>query len=47
MPASVQGDSNITGVSDKSLYVKTSEFGAPSQLEKIEYARLADFGSYQ
>ncbi len=38
-----QGDSNITGVSDKSLYVMTSEFGAPSQLEKIDMLDLADF----
>jgi len=38
-----QGDSNITDVSDKSLYVMTSEFGAPSQLEKIDMLDLADF----
>ncbi|MBX3042824.1 MAG: methylmalonyl-CoA mutase family protein [Candidatus Kapabacteria bacterium] len=38
-----QGDSNITGISDKSLYVMTSEFGAPSQLEKIDMLDLADF----
>jgi methylmalonyl-CoA mutase len=38
-----QGDSNITEVSDKSLYVMTSEFGAPSQLEKIDMLDLADF----
>lgn len=38
-----QGDSNITKISDKSLYVMTSEFGAPSQLEKIDMLDLADF----
>lgn len=38
-----QGDSNIIGLSDKSLYVMTSEFGAPSQLEKIDMLDLADF----
>lgn len=38
-----QGDSNITEISDKSVYVMTSEFGAPSQLEKIDMLDLADF----
>ncbi|GAB1370447.1 methylmalonyl-CoA mutase family protein [Candidatus Kapaibacterium sp.] len=38
-----QGDSNITSLVDKSLYVMTSEFGAPSQLEKIDMLDLADF----
>ncbi len=38
-----QGDSKITEVSDKSLYVMTSEFGAPSQLEKIDMLEEADF----
>ncbi|MGZ6530090.1 MAG: cobalamin-dependent protein, partial [Tumebacillaceae bacterium] len=31
-----QGDAEITKVCDLSLYVMTSEFGAPSQLEKID-----------
>ncbi len=38
-----QGDSNIIEVSEKSLYVMTSEFGAPTQLEKIDMLDLADF----
>ena len=38
-----QGDAEITEVSDASMYVMTSEFGAPTQLEKIDmidYRRL-------
>ena len=31
-----QGDSNIFNITDISVYVMTSEFGAPSQLEKID-----------
>jgi isobutyryl-CoA mutase len=38
-----QGDSGITTVCDLSVYVMTSEFGAPSQLEKIDMLDLADF----
>ncbi len=37
-----QGDSKITDLSDVSLYVMTSEFGAPSQLEKIDMLDYAD-----
>ncbi|PTX62481.1 methylmalonyl-CoA mutase [Melghirimyces profundicolus] len=37
-----QGDSDVVGVSDFSVYVMTSEFGAPSQLEKIEMLDFAD-----
>jgi methylmalonyl-CoA mutase len=38
-----QGDSAITELSDVSLYVMTAEYGAPSQLEKIEMLDYADF----
>lgn len=37
-----QGDAEITKISDISLYVMTAEFGAPSQLEKIEMIGFAD-----
>ncbi len=37
-----QGDAAITDVSDVSLYVMTSEYGAPSQLEKIDMIDYAD-----
>lgn len=37
-----QGDAEITKVCDLSLYVMTSEFGAPSQLEKIDMLDFAD-----
>ncbi len=37
-----QGDSTITEISDVSLYVMTSEFGAASQLEKIDMLDYAD-----
>lgn len=37
-----QGDSAITDIADVSLYVMTSEFGAPTQLEKIEMLDVAD-----
>ncbi|MBF0231686.1 MAG: methylmalonyl-CoA mutase family protein [Desulfamplus sp.] len=37
-----QGDSNIVDIADISLYVMTSEFGAPSQLEKIDMLDYAD-----
>ncbi|WML50479.1 methylmalonyl-CoA mutase family protein [Neobacillus sp. PS3-34] len=37
-----QGDAEITEICDISLYVMTSEFGAPSQLEKIDMIDFAD-----
>ncbi|MBD0380214.1 fused isobutyryl-CoA mutase/GTPase IcmF [Paenibacillus sedimenti] len=37
-----QGDHQITAISDVFLYVMTSEFGAPSQLEKIDMLDDAD-----
>lgn len=37
-----QGDSNITELVDKSVYVMTAEFGAPTQLEKIDMLDYAD-----
>lgn len=37
-----QGDSKITDIADISIYVMTSEFGAPSQLEKIDMLDYAD-----
>ncbi len=37
-----QGDAAITEICDLSLYVMTSEFGAPSQLEKIDMIDFAD-----
>ncbi len=37
-----QGDSKITDLSDISIYVMTSEYGAPSQLEKIDMLDYAD-----
>ncbi|MBW2366859.1 MAG: methylmalonyl-CoA mutase family protein [Deltaproteobacteria bacterium] len=37
-----QGDSMVTDLVDVSLYVMTSEFGAPSQLEKIDMLDYAD-----
>ncbi|WAA09637.1 fused isobutyryl-CoA mutase/GTPase IcmF [Fervidibacillus albus] len=37
-----QGDADITKISDVSLYVMTSEFGAPTQLEKIDMIDFAD-----
>ncbi len=38
-----QGDSEITELADISVYVMTSDYGAPSQLEKIEMLACADF----
>lgn len=38
-----QGDTGILNVSDLSLYVMTSEFGAQTQLEKIDMLDFADF----
>ncbi len=37
-----QGDSSVTEVCDLSVYVMTSEYGAPSQLEKIDMLDYAD-----
>lgn len=37
-----QGDADITEICDVSLYIMTSEFGAPSQLEKIDMIDYAD-----
>ncbi|HVS01924.1 MAG TPA: cobalamin-dependent protein, partial [Thermoanaerobaculia bacterium] len=37
-----QGDSAIVELADLSLYVMTAEYGAPSQLEKIEMLDYAD-----
>ncbi len=37
-----QGDSSITEIADLSIYVMTSEYGAPSQLEKIDMLDYAD-----
>ena len=38
-----QGASAVVDISDLSLYVMTSEYGAPSQLEKIDMLDHADF----
>ena len=38
-----QSDIEITDYSDLSLYVMTPEFGAPTQLEKIDMLDFADF----
>ncbi|MCJ0932852.1 methylmalonyl-CoA mutase family protein [Virgibacillus halodenitrificans] len=38
-----QGNAAITDVTDLSMYVMTAEFGAPSQLEKIDMIDFADF----
>lgn len=38
-----QGNSGISQVADISIYVMTAEYGAPSQLEKIEMLDYADF----
>ncbi|MEW8626552.1 MAG: methylmalonyl-CoA mutase family protein [Candidatus Thiodiazotropha sp.] len=38
-----QSDSEITELADLSVYVMTSDYGAPSQLEKIEMLGYADF----
>jgi len=37
-----QGDAEITQISDVAMYVMTSEYGAPSQLEKIDMIDFAD-----
>jgi isobutyryl-CoA mutase len=41
-PGIGQGDAAIVGAVDVSVYVMTPEFGAPSQLEKIDMLELAD-----
>lgn len=38
-----QGDSRVVEISDASLYVMTSEYGASTQLEKIDMIDFADF----
>ena len=38
-----QGDSSITELSDLSVYVMTAEYGAPTQLEKID---MLDYANY-
>ena len=38
-----QGDSRVADLCDVSLYVMTAEYGAPSQLEKIDMLDFADF----
>lgn len=42
-PGIGQGDSQIKWIVDYSIYVMTAEFGAPTQLEKIDMLDLADF----
>ena len=41
-PGIGQGDAGIESIADVSLYVMTPEYGAPSQLEKIEMLDVAD-----
>ncbi len=41
-PGIGQGDAAIVDIADVSLYVMTPEYGAPSQLEKIDMLDLAD-----
>ncbi|MGH9231447.1 MAG: fused isobutyryl-CoA mutase/GTPase IcmF, partial [Acidimicrobiales bacterium] len=41
-PGIGQGDTGIVDLADVSLYVMTPEFGAPSQLEKIDMLDFAD-----
>ncbi|MBM2813746.1 MAG: mutB2 [Ignavibacteria bacterium] len=38
-----QGDSRVTEIADLSMYVMTAEFGAPSQLEKIDMLDVANY----
>lgn len=38
-----QGNAAVTDITDLSMYVMTAEFGAPSQLEKIDMIDYADF----
>ncbi|EMR07864.1 Methylmalonyl-CoA mutase [Bhargavaea cecembensis DSE10] len=37
-----QGDAEVAEIADASMYVMTSEFGAPTQLEKIDMIDFAD-----
>ncbi len=37
-----QGDAGIVGIADVAIYVMTCEFGAPTQLEKIDMLDFAD-----
>jgi methylmalonyl-CoA mutase len=37
-----QGDTEVVDISDVSIYVMTAEFGAPTQLEKIDMIDFAD-----
>ncbi|MCP4674672.1 MAG: methylmalonyl-CoA mutase, partial [Deltaproteobacteria bacterium] len=37
-----QGDTEVVDISDVSMYVMTAEFGAPTQLEKIDMIDFAD-----
>jgi isobutyryl-CoA mutase len=41
-PGIGQGDAGVTGLADVALYVMTPEFGAASQLEKIDMLDFAD-----
>lgn len=38
-----QANSKVTQISDLSVYVMTAEFGAPTQLEKIDMLDIADY----
>ena len=38
-----QKDHSITDIADRSIYVMTAEYGAPTQLDKIDMLDLADF----
>ncbi|WP_152656896.1 fused isobutyryl-CoA mutase/GTPase IcmF [Oceanobacillus sp. CFH 90083] len=38
-----QGDAAVTDITDLSMYVMTAEYGAPTQLEKIDMIDFADF----
>ena len=42
-PGIGQGDTGVTSLADVSLYVMTPEYGAASQLEKIDMLDFADF----
>jgi methylmalonyl-CoA mutase len=42
-PGIGQGDSAVVDIVDSSMYVMTAEFGAPSQLEKIDMLDKAEF----
>ena len=42
-----QGDADIADISEASMYVMTSEFGAPTQLEKIDMIDYADINRHQ